>query len=70
MYLSIILCKQEVILILTAIHAEQIFHVFILGLVVGLRDYYHIHSNQESGLGRFDVIFIPKDKKKRNIIRV
>ncbi len=48
--------------------SEQIFHVFILGLVVGLRDYYTIHSNQESGFGRFDVIFIPKDKNKNGIL--
>ncbi len=48
--------------------SEQIFHVFILGLVVGLRDNYYIHSNQESGLGRFDVIFIPKDNKRRGIL--
>lgn len=48
--------------------AEQIFHVFILGLVVGLRDLYYIHSNQESGLGRFDVIFIPKKNQKAGIL--
>lgn len=47
---------------------EQIFHVFILGLVVGLRDHFYIHSNQESGLGRFDVIFIPKDNQKNGIL--
>ncbi len=48
--------------------SEQIFHVFILGLVVGLRDYYIIRSNQESGLGRFDVVFIPKDKQRKGIL--
>ncbi len=48
--------------------SEQTFHVFILGLVIGLRDHYNIHSNQESGLGRFDVIFIPKDKKRKGIL--
>lgn len=47
---------------------EQIFHIFILGLVVGLRDHYYIHSNRESGLGRFDVMFIPKNKKDRGIL--
>ncbi len=45
--------------------AEDVFHAFILGLVVGLREYYIIQSNRESGLGRFDVIFIPKDKYKQ-----
>ena len=48
--------------------SEQIFHVFILGLVVGLRDRYNIHLNKESGLGRLDVICIPKDKEERAIL--
>lgn len=47
---------------------EQIFHVFILGLVLGLRDIYEIHSNKEFGLGRCDVVFIPKDKSANGII--
>jgi hypothetical protein len=47
---------------------EQIFHIFILGLVVGMRDEYIINSNHESGLGRFDVIFLPKDKQKTGIV--
>jgi hypothetical protein len=48
--------------------SEQVFHMFILGLVVGLRDYYYIYSNQESGLGRFDVVLIPKNKQKMGIL--
>lgn len=48
--------------------SEQIFHVFILGLVIGLRNDYIIESNKESGFGRVDVAFIPKDKKKNGII--
>lgn len=47
---------------------EQLFHIFVLGLVVGLRDRYNIESNKESGLGRFDVMFIPKDKRQNGII--
>ncbi|OAI50833.1 hypothetical protein AYO37_00115 [Opitutia bacterium SCGC AG-212-L18] len=47
---------------------EQIFHVFILGLIVGLRDYYSIHSNQEGGFGRCDVMFMPKDKRNNGIL--
>jgi Predicted AAA-ATPase/PD-(D/E)XK nuclease superfamily len=42
---------------------EQIFHIFVLGLVAGLRDKYIISSNKESGIGRYDVLFIPKDKQ-------
>ena len=48
---------------------EKIFHSFMLGLVVGLKENYTIQSNQESGLGRFDVVFIPKtDKSKSGIL--
>ena len=45
---------------------EKVFHSFMLGLVVGLKENYVIQSNQESGLGRFDVIFIPKNDKAKN----
>lgn len=45
---------------------EQVFHSFMLGLVVGLKENYIIQSNQESGLGRFDVVFIPKNDKIQN----
>ena len=48
--------------------SEQVFHVFILGLVVGLREHYYIHSNQKSGLGRCDVIFMPRDKQRKGIL--
>lgn len=47
---------------------EQVFHSFMLGLVVGLKESYIIQSNQESGLGRFDVIFIPKNTKHDGIL--
>jgi hypothetical protein len=47
---------------------EQIFHVLVLGMVVGLRDHYAIHSNQEAGFGRFDVIFMPKNNKNNGIL--
>ncbi|MDJ1258080.1 MAG: ATP-binding protein, partial [Candidatus Midichloria sp.] len=47
---------------------EQVFHMFILGLVVGLRDSDIIQSNQESGFGRYDVMFIPKNKQLSGIL--
>jgi hypothetical protein len=47
---------------------ERVFHSFMLGLVVGLKDEYIIQSNQESGRGRLDVIFIPKTKGKDGIL--
>lgn len=47
---------------------EAVFQVFVLGLVVGLMSEYIIYSNRESGLGRFDVIFIPKNNKRKGIL--
>ena len=47
---------------------EQIFHIFILGLVVGMRDRYVLSSNKESGFGRYDVMFIPKKLDLAGII--
>lgn len=43
---------------------EAVYHAFILGIVVGLRDNYIIQSNRESGYGRCDVALIPKDPSK------
>ncbi len=47
---------------------EKVFHSFMLGLTVGLKDDYVIRSNQEAGTGRFDVIFMPKDNKLAGIL--
>jgi hypothetical protein len=40
---------------------EQVFHAFMLGLFVGFEQNYHIKSNIEAGLGRCDIVFIPKN---------
>ena len=42
---------------------ERFYHGFVLGLLVELRDRYLVHSNRESGYGRYDVMMIPKRKK-------
>jgi hypothetical protein len=47
---------------------ERVFHVFMLGLLVGLRGKYEISSNKEAGNGRYDIIFIPKNPQQRGII--
>ena len=47
---------------------EQVFHTFMLGLVVGLRNSYIIKSNREAGFGRYDLTLIPKDKSSQGII--
>jgi hypothetical protein len=43
---------------------ENFYHGFSMGLIVSLRDEYHIESNKESGLGRYDLAIIPKTKSK------
>lgn len=39
---------------------EAVFHAFVLGLLANLRSVYDIRSNAESGLGRADILMIPK----------
>lgn len=39
---------------------EKVYHAFVLGLLVGLRDDYEVKSNRESGYGRYDVMLIPR----------
>ena len=41
---------------------ERFYHGFVLGLLAELQDRYIISSNQESGLGRYDVMVEPKNK--------
>lgn len=48
--------------------SEKIYHAFVLGMLIGLRDQYEIKSNRESGLGRYDVLLIPKDPKGLGIV--
>eukprot|EP01080_Neovahlkampfia_damariscottae_P008217 gene8217-gene42 len=43
---------------------EKSYHLFFLGLIASLNDTHIIHSNRESGLGRHDVLIIPKCKSK------
>lgn len=38
---------------------ERFYHGFVLGLIVDLAERYHIRSNKESGLGRYDVMMEP-----------
>ena len=43
---------------------ENFYHGFVLGLLVELRKEYEVISNRESGLGRYDVMLVPRDLKK------
>ena len=47
---------------------ENFYHGLVIGLLVELRDRYEIKSNRESGLGRYDVMLRPKDKKDNAVI--
>ena len=44
--------------------AENFYHAFVLGMLVNLKDTYYIRSNRESGLGRYDIMLEPSDKKE------
>ncbi|SFG65556.1 AAA family ATPase [Oribacterium sp. WCC10] len=47
---------------------ENFYHGLVIGLLVELRSRYEIKSNRESGLGRYDVMLRPKDKKDNAVI--
>lgn len=47
---------------------EKSYHLFVLGLLVMLGDDYLVKSTQESGLGRYDLMIIPKQKHRKGII--
>lgn len=47
---------------------ERVYHAFVLGLLVGLKDRYQVKSNRESGLGRYDVILFPRDSQDLGIV--
>ena len=48
--------------------AENFYHAFVLGMLVGLKDSYYVNSNRESGLGRYDIMLEPKDKNQKSFI--
>ena len=48
--------------------AENFYHAFVLGMLVGLRDSYYVNSNRESGFGRYDIMLEPQDKNQNSFI--
>ena len=48
--------------------AENFYHAFVLGMLVGLKKSYYINSNRESGMGRYDIMLEPKDKNANSFI--
>lgn len=57
---------QEMVLALLSFHdtqgelPERVYHAFVLGLLLNLQSHYHLHSNKESGYGRYDLLLHPK----------
>ena len=48
--------------------AENFYHAFVLGMLVGLKDSYYVNSNRESGMGRYDIMLEPQDKNENSFI--
>ena len=49
-------------------HIEKVYHAFVLGMLITLKDSYHIESEKESGHGRVDILMTPKNKSQPAII--
>ena len=47
---------------------EKVAHAYVLGLISLVGEEYIIRSNRESGLGRYDILMIPKDKKSYGVL--
>lgn len=51
-----------------AMKPEQVYHAFILGLLVHLQPLYWVRSNRESGHGRYDVMLEPRDPGRPGVM--
>ena len=47
---------------------EAFFHGLLLGFIAILQDTHEIKSNRESGLGRYDILLVPKDVTQLGIV--
>ena len=47
---------------------ERVYHAFVLGLLVSLRTTHKVQSNRESGLGRADVLVLPRRPGKPGVV--
>ena len=62
---------QEILLTLASYYDtknEDLYHGLILGMSLYLENQYHISSNKESGLGRYDLVMEPKNKNDKAYI--
>jgi len=47
---------------------EKYYHNLVLGMVLSLSKEYKVHSNLESGYGRYDLSLEPKDRRKTGLL--
>lgn len=47
---------------------ENFYHGLMLGICAIMNNLYHVDSNRESGLGRYDIQLMPLDKEMPGII--
>ena len=47
---------------------EDFYHGLVLGMMFYLDNHYYVKSNEESGLGRYDLMIEPKNKNTRGFI--
>jgi len=52
----------------TRMPPEQLYHVFVLGLLIFLQPHYTVRSNRESGFGRSDVMIIPRQAGQPGVV--
>ncbi|TSJ81012.1 MAG: PD-(D/E)XK nuclease domain-containing protein [Candidatus Cardinium sp.] len=48
--------------------SEGFYHGFVLGMLSSLGITHYIRSNRESGLGRYDLLLIPKEKGSKALL--
>ena len=63
---------QDILLTKVSYHdvgqEEKYYHNLVLGMILSMSKEYEIHSNLESGYGRYDISLAPKDKTKSGFI--
>jgi len=47
---------------------EQLYHVFVLGLLLSMQPRHLVRSNRESGLGRSDVLILPREPGQPGVV--
>jgi len=47
---------------------EAVYQAFVLGMLLNLGNEYEISSNRELGYGRYDILALPKDRKRPAIL--